>query len=75
MARFVVTEGETPTDAKPRYAVVDTDNKDLPVAHFDNREDASAHADKLNEGPLDWDEQEAWQDDDDWGDDENDGGG
>lgn len=69
MARFQVVQGEHPGDASPRFAVVDTEHRDLPVAHFSARDDAQAHADKLNQGPLDWDEQEQWQDDwdDDWG--------
>ncbi len=69
MARFEVREGEHPVSGRPRYAVVDTHHDDLPVARFDSRQDAQAHVDKLEQGPLDWDEQEAWKDDwdDDWG--------
>lgn len=68
MARFQVVDREDPISGGVKYAVIDTDNKDLPVATFDDRGDAQAHADKLEQGPLDWDEQEAWQDDDDdWG--------
>lgn len=75
MARFQVREGEHPGDASPQYAVVDTANDDLPVARFASRDDARAHAQKLEQGPLDWDEQDAWKDDwkDDWDDDEPDG--
>ncbi len=70
MPRFEVREAEHPVDAKPRFAVVDTHNRDLPVANFASRDDAEAHAEKLEQGPLDWDEQEQWEDewDDDWGD-------
>lgn len=68
MARFQVVTGEHPADARPEYVVVDTENRDLPVAHFDDRDDADEHADKLNHGPLDWDEQEAWKDE--WDDEE-----
>ncbi len=62
MGRFKVVEGEHVADGKPKYAVVDTQWKDLPVAHFSSREDAEAHIDKLESGPFDWDDQEAWQD-------------
>ncbi|MBW3561919.1 MAG: hypothetical protein KY437_05415 [Actinobacteria bacterium] len=68
MARFQVREGEHPVSGDPRYTVVDTDNDELPVARFDSRAAAEAHAQRLAEGPFDWDEQEAWQDD--WDDDE-----
>lgn len=70
MPRFQVRAEETIGRARPRYAVVDTENRDLPVAHFDHREDAEAHAGRLEQGPFDWDEQEAWQDE--WEDDEDD---
>ncbi len=66
MARFKVVERERIRDAKPQYAVVDSENRDMPVAHFSSRREAEAHVEKLESGPFDWDEQEAWQDDD-WG--------
>lgn len=69
MARFQVRLGEHPGDSRPQFAVVDT-RHDLPVARFASRDEAQAHADKLEQGPLDWDDQEAWKDDwddDDWG--------
>ena len=67
MARFQIREREHPGGAS-RFAVVDTESNELPVAEFDTREQAQAHADRLAQGPFDWDEQEAWQDD--WDDDE-----
>jgi hypothetical protein len=68
MSRFVVREGERPTDAKPRWAVIDT-KSDLPVAHFPTRKEAEAHAERLAQGPFDLDEQEKWkEEDDEWGD-------
>lgn len=68
MARFEVIRGEKPVSGDARYAVVDTANDDLPVAHFDDEAAARQHAQKLEAGPLDWEEQEAWQDE--WEDDE-----
>ncbi len=62
MRRFKVVEGEHVADGKPKFAVVDTHWKDLPVAHFSNRQDAEAHIEKLESGPLAWEDQEAWQD-------------
>jgi hypothetical protein len=67
MRRFRVEQAEHPVTAAPRFRVVDT-QEDLIVATFDTVQEAQEHADKLEAGPLDWDEQEAWQDDDDdWG--------
>lgn len=50
------------------YRVVDTEDGDRPVAEFRERQAAEDHAERLEEGPFDLDEQEAWQDewDDDW---------
>lgn len=64
MGKFVVQERDRNLTATPEYLVVNTEDKRRSVASFATREDAQAHADKLNEGPLDWDEQEQWQDDD-----------
>lgn len=66
MARFVVQQREK-VSGRPRYLVVDTEDRSRPVASFDDREAAQAHADRVNAGPFDWDEQEAWQDE--WDDD------
>ncbi len=55
---------------RAEWLVVNTADRSRPVAEFADRADAEAHAERLNAGPLDWDEQEAWQDewdDDDWG--------
>ncbi|MGH3442280.1 MAG: hypothetical protein ACRDUY_09610 [Nitriliruptorales bacterium] len=68
MARFRVREDEHPGNARTMYTVVDTQEDDLPVARFDQRHAAEVHAAKLNAGPLDWDEQEAWKDE--WADDD-----
>ena len=62
MARFVVRERTKTLREVPEYLVIDTEDRERPVASFDARDAAQAHADKLNAGPLDWDEQEAWQD-------------
>lgn len=50
------------------WLVVDSEDGDRPVAEFDDRGDAEEHAERLDAGPLDWDEQDAWDDpwDDDW---------
>jgi hypothetical protein len=66
VARFKVVEREK-FRGDVRYVVVDTRSEELPVAHFDRREDAEAHARKLEEGPLDLEEQKEWQEED-WGD-------
>lgn len=68
MARFVVQE-RTRTSGAPEYLVVDSEDRSRPVASFPDRPAAQAHAERLEAGPLDWDEQEQWQDewDDDWG--------
>ncbi|HEX9767241.1 MAG TPA: hypothetical protein VGA36_10795 [Nitriliruptorales bacterium] len=63
MSRFKVIERESTLGTGPRFAVVDSQNNDLPVAEFATREAAQAHADRLAQGPFDWDEQEAWKDD------------
>jgi hypothetical protein len=65
VARFEVVAAEHPADAKPRWAVLDTVT-DLVVANFATRPEAEAHAVKLESGPLDLDEQDAWKDED-WG--------
>ena len=59
-ARFRVVEQEG-VRGQPRFAVVDSNARDLQVAHFDARADAEAHAQRLEQGPFDWDEQERWQ--------------
>lgn len=69
-ARFVVRERARTGSAANEYLVVDTRDRSRPVASFASRDDAEAHADRLEAGPLDWDEQEQWKDDDDddgWG--------
>lgn len=69
MARFEVRERSKTGRGAIQYVVVNTDDRERPVAEFDDRSAAAAHAERLNQGPLDWDEQDAWQDDDDWEDD------
>lgn len=59
--------GERVVSGRVRWEVVDTEDRDRPVARFDDRAAAEEHAAKLDAGPLDWDEQEAWQDE--WEDD------
>lgn len=66
MARFRVVEREG-MRGEQRFAVVDSESDDLPVATFERREDAEAHVEKLEKGPMDLDEQEEWQEED-WGD-------
>ena len=68
VTRFVVRERERAVSGRPQYLVVDTEDRHRPVATFDDRDEAQAHADRLAEGPFDWEEQEAWKDD--WDDDE-----
>lgn len=68
MARFTVEERSRTGRADVEYLVVDTDDHHRPVASFDERAAAEAHAERLEAGPLDWDEQEQWQDD--WDDDQ-----
>jgi hypothetical protein len=68
VARFKVIEREDPTGGTPRFGVVDTESNDLPLAEFTSRELAQAHADRLAQGPFDWDEQAAWKDE--WAEDE-----
>lgn len=70
MGKFVVTERDRNVSGTAEYLVVNVEDKRRPVASFATREEADAHAEKLNAGPLDWDEQEQWQDDDDWDDDD-----
>lgn len=69
MAKFVVQERDRNTTGSPEYLVVNLEDKERPVATFGERAAAEAHAEKLNAGPLDWDEQEQWQDDG-WDDDD-----
>ena len=63
MGRFQVRQREKTGSAEVEYVVEDTDDERRPVAEFPDRAAAEAHAEKLNAGPLDWDEQEAWKDD------------
>lgn len=65
--RFQIRKDEHVADARNVYTVIDTEADDLPVARFDQRDAAESHAAKLNAGPLDWDEQDAWKDE--WDDD------
>lgn len=67
LSRFVVRERERAVSGAPQYLVVDSEDRYRPVAEFDGHDAATAHAKRLNEGPFDWDEQDAWQDD--WDDD------
>lgn len=67
MSRFIVRERERSVSGRAQYLVVDAEDAHRPVAEFDDREAAQAHADRLAEGPFDWDEQDAWKDD--WDDD------
>ncbi len=46
------------------WRVHDQQDAGRPVAEFRDEAAARAHAERLAEGPFDWDEQEAWQDDD-----------
>lgn len=60
-------------DGRVVWQVIDGEDRDRPVATFDDQAAAQAHARRLAEGPFDWDEQQAWQDDEDddedgWGD-------
>lgn len=48
-----------------RWFVRDSEAGDREVARFATEAEARAHAQRLGEGPFDWDEQEAWQDEDD----------
>jgi hypothetical protein len=69
VANFVVQERSRTGSAASEFLVVNPDDQHRPVASFPDRAAADAHAAKLNAGPLDWDEQEAWQDpdeDDGW---------
>ena len=68
-ARFVVSERDPSSGAAATYLVLDSNDRSRPVASFASRAEAEAHAAKLEAGPLDWDEQAAWQDPwrDEWG--------
>lgn len=68
MGRFQVRQREQIGSGEAEFVVEDTQDRNRPVAEFRDRESAQTHAEKLDAGPLDWDEQEAWQDD--WDDDE-----
>lgn len=68
--KFVVQQRDRNISGEAEYLVVNLEDKARPVANFATREEADAHAEKLNAGPLDWDEQEEWQDEDDWDDDQ-----
>lgn len=70
MARFEVQQ-INPKRYDPRdvsYEVVDTEGGKA-VASFDDRAAAQAHADRLNEGPFDLDQQDRVEEDADenWG--------
>lgn len=64
MGRFEVWERPRPGQAGNDYLVIDRDSSDLPVATFGDRRAAEDHAERLAQGPFDWDEQDQW--DDDW---------
>lgn len=69
MARFEVRSQSEDVRGRPRWLVVNLDDGARPVAEFADRTAADEHAAKLNDGPLDLDDQEQWQDpwdDDDW---------
>lgn len=68
MTRFIVRERERAVSGNPQFLVVDTEDDHRPVAEFGERDPAQAHADRLNQGPFDWDEQDAWKDE--WDDEE-----
>lgn len=68
MPRFEVTERSRTGSGTTEYLVVDTEDQRRPVASFGDRSAAEAHADKLESGPLDLDEQEQWKDE--WDDDD-----
>lgn len=68
MTRFIVRDRVASGSADAEYVVADTQDRSRPVAEFADRGAAQAHADKLNAGPLDWDQQDAWNEDDHWGD-------
>lgn len=70
MARFVVRQRERAVSGVAQFLVVDAEDEHRPIAEFDDREAAEAHAARLEKGPLDWDEQDAW--DDGWDDDQDD---
>jgi hypothetical protein len=64
VSKFVVQEREEPGTGRREFLVVNREDQWRPVASFDDRQEAQAHAERLNAGPLDWDEQEeAWKDD------------
>lgn len=63
MTRFTVRQRERAVGGAPQFLVVDREDEHRPVAEFDDRDAAEAHATRLNQGPFDWDEQDAWKDD------------
>lgn len=67
--KFVVRRRSDDVRGSGDFLVVNVEDAGRPVAEFSDEDAARAHADKLNQGPLDLDEQEAWKDDwdDDWG--------
>ena len=62
MEKFVVQERGRTGSGTPEFLVVNLEDRSRPVASFAQRDAAEAHAEKLNAGPLDWDEQEQWKD-------------
>lgn len=68
MARFVTRQRDRVGTGATEHLVVDLEDRERPVASFPDRAAAEAHAERLNAGPLDWDEQEQWKDP--WDDDE-----
>lgn len=68
MARFELVHDERPLTGRKVILVVDREDDSRPVARFTELDEATAHAARLNAGPLDWDEQEAWKDE--WDDDQ-----
>lgn len=57
------------TDRRTPWVVRDTEDRGgTPVAAFATEAEARAHAERLAQGPFDWDEQEAWQEPDPWDD-------
>jgi hypothetical protein len=62
VGRFQVRQRTRTGSDDVEYVVEDSEDRHRPVAEFADRGQADAHAEKLNAGPLDWDEQEAWQD-------------
>lgn len=52
-------------DGRVEWQVTDAEDRERAVASFATAEEAQAHAQRLAEGPFDWDDQAAWQDPDD----------